>query len=224
VYKEKLLSGRSSSLRKNNSKKLELFIDKNSLTNIFLINGNSFKTINVKESDLIVDPHENYMIINNGWQPIDIDYNLDVSDHQVLYDPYLHENSEKINFTKELFLEKYDIPKNYIDTLPKWYSFKFTYPNYNLIFVKPEFGLSIQFHKNRVEFWEILDGEPIIINEDKIYYYVKNGMKFENKINSYHSVINPNKGIDEFVLIKERWKGIFDENDIQRIFNPNDYF
>ena len=149
---------------------------------------------------------------------------FNVLNHQIIYNPYAYENSEKINFKPEQFIEKYNIPEDYIDTLPKWYSFKFTYPEYNLIFVRPEFGLSIQIHKDRNEFWEILDGKPIIINGNKVHYYVENGTKFQNQINTYHSVINPNKEVNKFVMIKERWSGKFDENDIKRIFNPNKYY
>ena len=224
MYREVILPERSNSLRKNNSKELILSISSEDLQNIFLINGISFKTEEIKDQDLIIKPHDFYMVINNGKEPLDIHYNNDNSHHQVIYDPFVHENSEKINLKQGDFIERYDIPKGYIDTLPKWYSFKFTYPNYNLIFIKPEFGLSIQIHKNRNEFWEIIDGKPIIINGNKIHYYVEKGTKFQHKINSFHSVINPNKEANQFVLIKERWDGIFDENDIHRIFNPNQYF
>lgn len=224
MYREVILPERSNSLRRNNSKELILSISSERLKDIFLINGNSFKTEEIKDPDLIIKAYDFYMIINNGKEPINIQYNNDNSNHHIIYDPYVHENSEKINFSAERFIERYNIPKDYIDTLPKWYSFKFTYSNYNLIFVKPEFGLSIQLHRNRNEFWEILDGKPIIINKNKIHYYVEKGTKFQNKINSFHSVINPNRGTDQFVLIKERWDGIFDENDIHRIFNPNQYF
>jgi mannose-6-phosphate isomerase-like protein (cupin superfamily) len=221
---EIILPGRSTTLRRNNSERLEFILNEDFLSCIFLINGKSFKTEKITTNDLTVEPHDYYMIINNGKETIDIHYNQNVSNHQILYDPYIYEKSEKINFTAEQFIERYNVPNLYIDTLPKWYSFKFTYPNYNLIFIKPEFGLSIQIHRNRNEFWEILEGEPIIINRNKIYYYVEKGTKFEIKINSYHSVINPNKEKDHFVLIKERWDGTFDEDDIQRVFNPNQYY
>jgi len=121
------------------------------------------------------------------------------------------------------FITQEITPEGYIDTLPKWYSFKFTYPNYNLIFIRPEFGLSIQVHKYRDEQWEILKGKPIVISKDKVYYYVEKGAKFQNKNNTYHSIINPNKEKYKFVLIKENWSGNFDEKDIERVFNPNHY-
>jgi ribokinase len=222
LKREIIFSERSTSLRKNNSKKL--VIHPNSLEDIFTINGSSFKTKAIKENDLIIKPYDIYMIINKGKGPIELNYSNDILNHQIIYNPYSYENSDKINFKAEQFIEKYKVPKNYIDTLPKWYSFKFTYPDYNLIFVRPEFGLSIQIHKDRNEYWEILDGKPIIINGNKVYYYVENRTKFQNKINTYHSVINPNKEIDKYIIIKERWDGKFDENDIKRIFNPNQYF
>jgi len=37
-------------------------------------------------------------------------------------------------------------------------------------------------------------------------------------------VINPNKEKDDFVVLREKWAGNFDENDINRAFNPNHYF
>ena len=163
------------------------------------------------------------MVINNGNDFVSICYSQDVSNHEVIYDPYKFEISKKVNLNLEFFKKNYDIPEGYIDTLPKWYSFKFTYPEYNLIFIKPDFGLSIQIHKFRNESWEILEGKPIIINNDKMHYFVETGSIFHNPINAYHSVINPNKEEEKFVIIRERWDGIFDENDIERVFNPNHY-
>lgn len=224
LKKEIIFSERSTSLRKNNSKELLITINPSNLEDIFIINRNSFKTEAIKKNDLLIKPNDYYMIINRGKEPIEINYSNDILHHQIIYNPYTYETSEKINLKPEQFIEKYDVPKDYIDTLPKWYSFKFTYSEYNLIFVRPEFGLSIQIHKNRNEFWEILDGKPIIINGNKVYYYVENGNKFQNQINTYHSVINPNKEVNKYIIIKERWNGKFDENDIKRIFNPNQYY
>jgi len=85
-------------------------------------------------------------------------------------------------------------------------------------------GISWQLHKKRNEFWEILGGNPIIINKNKIHYFVKEHKKFEIPIGTIHSVINPNKNKDEWVIIRENWNGDFDEMDIKRIFNPNQYF
>lgn len=223
MIKERILFERGTLLRKNDSQELKISINQEHFSNLYLINGTSFITKDLSESDFIIKPHDYYMIINKSNENIEINYNLDISNHKIIYDPYKYENSKKVNFKPEDFQQKYRIPDGYIDTLPKWYSFKFTYPDYNLIFVKPEMGLSIQIHKNRIETWEILEGKPIVISGNNVYYYVKNGTKFQNLINSFHSIINPNKDREQFVIIKERWSGEFYEKDIKRIFNPNQY-
>ncbi len=223
MIKERILFERGTLLRKNDSQELKISINQEHFSNLYLINGTSFITKDLSESDFIIKPHDYYMIINKSNENIEINYNLDISNHKIIYDPYKYENSKKVNFKPEDFQQKYRIPDGYIDTLPKWYSFKFTYPDYNLIFVKPEMGLSIQIHKNRIETWEILEGKPIVISGNNVYYYVKNGTKFRNLINSFHSIINPNKDREQFVIIKERWSGEFYEKDIKRIFNPNQY-
>ena len=223
MKKEKISPGRSTLLRKNKSKDLVITLNQNNFKDIFLINGAYFITEEISNSDLIIMPEDHYMIINNKKEPIEIVYNQDISNHKIIYNPYKYEYSKRINFTPEMFIEKYNLPEDYIDTLPKWYSFKFAYPNYNLIFVCPEFGLSIQIHRYRNEFWEIIEGYPIIINGNKVLYFVESGTKFQNPINTYHSVINPNKEKNKFIVLKERWSGKFDENDIERVFNPNHY-
>jgi mannose-6-phosphate isomerase-like protein (cupin superfamily) len=223
LIKEIVSSERSSLLRKNDSEELLISIDFKRFQKIFILNGDTFVTEEISDQHLTVKPGNYYMVINNGDSSIEVQYNKDISRHKIIYNPYKYENSKKIALTPELFVERFSIPKNYIDTLPKWYSFKFTYPDYNLIYIRPEFGISIQIHRYRDEFWEILEGNPIIINGNKVNYFVKNGSKFTNQTNTYHSAINPNKEVDKFVVIKERWEGKFDENDIKRIFNPNQY-
>lgn len=210
-------------MRKNGSKELSVTINSPNLHDLIMINGDSLKTNEITKKDLLVSPNDHYLIVNNKKDPIEIHYNLDISNQDIVYNPYKYENSEKIKFLPDLFLEKFHVPNNYIDTLPKWYSFKFTYFEYNLIFVRPECGLSIQIHGHRDEFWEIIEGEPIIISGNNVHYFVENGAKFQNQRNTYHSVININKEVNKFVIIKEIWKGKFDENDIKRIFNPNHY-
>jgi len=223
MAEEKVPSQRSTMLRRNSSQELRIEIKENNFNDIFLINGASFITEGITRSELIIKPKSYYMIINNGKNPLNIIYNLDIFKHKIIYEPFKYESGKKINLEPDVFKERYDIPEGYIDVLPKWYSFKFTYSDYNLIFVQPEYGLSIQIHKYRNEFWEILEGEPIIINGNKVHYFVGNGTKLQNPINTYHSIINPNKGENSFVVIKERWSGKFDENDIERVFNPNHY-
>ena len=221
MFKETILAKRGTFLRENISQPLKISLDKDNMEKIFLINGNNFITNDISISDLTIAPKNNYMIINNGKKPIEINYSSNISNHPIIYDPYKFENSEKRAITIEEIKDIYKVPDNYIDTLPKWYSFKFTYTDYNLIFIKPQFGISFQKHKNRNEFWEILGGKPIILIGNKIHYFVENGTKFVIPINTFHSVINPN--LDKFVIIKEQWSGHFDEGDIKRVFNPNDF-
>jgi mannose-6-phosphate isomerase-like protein (cupin superfamily) len=223
MQREKILGQRSTFLRKNNSRELIIKINPSDYKNIFLINGKIFLTTDISKSDLIIKPNGYYMIINNKKKALNIQFSEDVSAHKIIYNPYKYESSEKVNFKEDEFTKKYKIPEGYINTLPKWYSFKFSYPSFNIIFVRPEFGLSIQIHRDRKEFWEILEGKPIIISGNKVYYYVQNETLFQIPINTFHSVINPNKQKDNFVVIKERWEGKFDEFDIERVFNPNNY-
>jgi mannose-6-phosphate isomerase-like protein (cupin superfamily) len=223
MIKEIIYSKRSTLLRKNDSRVLSLEITFNKFQDVFILNGNSFLIEENSNQVLTIRPENYYSVINNGDSPIEIQYSQDVSQHKIIYDPYKYEHSKKINLKSEFFIEKYNVPKSYTDTLPKWYSFKFTYPDYNLIFVRPEMGISIQTHEHRNEYWEILEGNPIIITGNKVHYFVENGTKFKNQRNSFHSVINPNKEADKFVMLKERWDGKFDEKDISRVFNPNHY-
>jgi mannose-6-phosphate isomerase-like protein (cupin superfamily) len=223
LINELLTSKQGTKLRKNGSEVLKITIDQNEIMNIFLINGNRFKTENLSQSDLTIKPNSFYMIINNGKNTIELSYNENISSHEIIYDPYKYTTTEKITFKPDDFKQIYSVPEGYIDTLPKWYSFKFTYDGFSLIFVKPEMGLSFQIHKKRSESWEILKGKPIIVSGNQVHYYVGSGGMFENSVNSYHTVINPNRDKYKFVLIKEKWSGSFDEDDIIRVFNPNKY-
>ncbi len=223
MINEILTAKRGTKLRKNGNEVLKISIDQNEMMNILLINGNSFKAENISQLDLIIKPNNNYMIINNRNNTIKLSFNENISDHEIIYDPYKYTTTEKIDFKPDDFKQIYSVPEGYIDTLPKWYSFKFTYDEFNLIFVKPEMGISFQIHKKRSESWEILKGKPIIVSGNQVHYYVEDHSKFENSVNSYHSVINPNRDKDKFVIIKERWSGSFDEDDIIRVFNPNNF-
>ena len=223
MNQENIPTQRSTLLRKTDTKELKIEINQKQLHDIFLITGSNFKTEGISASDLLIKPHSYYMVINKGKILLNIQYNQDISNHQVIYDPYKYETSQRKLFELDWFIERYNIPEGYIDTLPKWYSFKFTYPDFNLIFIRPEFVLSIQTHKYRNESWEILEGKPIIISGNKVHYFVETGLIYQNPINTYHSIINPNKEKNKYVMIKERWKGDFDEYDIDRVFNPNHY-
>ena len=220
---EKIFAGRGSCLRKNNSTGLDISFKRDSIDMLMVINGSLLLTKKVKEWTLRIDPNEYYMVMNIGNSNINLEYNQDVSKHEIIYDPYKYEHSRKVNFDSDEFTKQFSIPDGYIDILSKWYSIKFTYPKYNLIYIKPEMGISIQIHTHRSEEWEILAGKPIIINNNKVFYFVENNTKFKNKSMQYHSIINPNKNPNDFVIIKERWSGSFDEDDIKRIYNPNHY-
>ena len=221
MKKENILPKRGTPLRKNGSRTQEILLNNEYCETTFLINGISFITRKITNDDLLVEPNDYYMLLNIGDTEIEVAYSENVEELEIIYDPYKYEDSEKFDFKSEDFKGIYEIPEGYIDTLPKWYSFKFTYPEHNLIFVRPGLGISIQIHDHRNEFWEILLGNPVIINGNKVHYFVEKNSKFEIPIGTYHSIINPN--LKEFVIIKESWSGTFDELDISRVFNPNHY-
>jgi hypothetical protein len=223
MYNQVLKPKRGTCLRKNSTKKLRLDIDPDKFNNVLMINQNRFYT-SLKKENLIVKPLDYYMIINNSNNPLEISYNDDISNHKVIYDPYLFEKSKKKNLNPNSFVNKFSIPRGYFDVLAKWYSIKFSYIDYNIIFIKPSLGISIQIHDNRSEKWEILAGNPIIINVDKVYYFTEIGSEFSTPKMSFHSAINPSKIKNDYVIIKETWTGNFDEKDIKRIFNPNHYY
>lgn len=223
MSKEELLPGRGSCLRKNNSECLTVSISCENRSDIMIINSTSLTTKYTQKWTFNVAPHKFYMIINIGESLLTIKYNNCVSEHEIIYDPYKYENSEKIKSNPDDFIKEFSIPSGYIDILSKWYSIKFTYPKYNIIFIKPEMGISIQIHTHRSEKWEILSGKPIIINGNRVHYFVEKGAKFINEKMKFHSIINPNKNPKNFVAIKEQWSGSFDEEDIKRVYNPNNY-
>jgi len=214
---------KGTNLRKNGQEELTILIDSNALKKIFLINGTTFFTKDLSASNLVVKPNDYYMVINKGDEEINVKYSIDISSHIVIYEPYMYGSSKNERIDPIRFSKRYNVPDGYIDTLAKWYSIKFTYPDYNLIFIKPKIGISIQTHKFRSETWKVLKGKPIIINGNKVHYFVENGTEFLNAKMTYHSVINPNNNPEQFVLIEEKWSGEFDEEDIIRSFNPNNY-
>ncbi|TFF99800.1 MAG: hypothetical protein EU541_03925 [Promethearchaeota archaeon] len=220
---KKLAPDRGTKLRKNGSEVLKISVNFETLGNIFIINESEFLTDKISAEDLIISPHSHYMLINKANYVITVKYDKDISSHQVIYDPYKYENEEKRQIDPHQFKSSHEVPDGYIDILPKWYSIKFTYPDYNIIYIKPEMGISFQIHKERTEYWEIIGGNPIILNDHTLHYFVRSGTKFKNHIGTYHSIINPNQKDGEYVILKERWSGNFDEQDIKRVFNPNHY-
>ncbi len=219
---ELIKPSRSTCLRKNTSREINIVAPKEALEVMYVINGPLLIIEGVSKSNLRIKPLECYMIINSSKKKtIEIEYNTDIKNHEVIYDPYKYENLNKENLDKNELMSSFNIPNGYIDTLPKWYSLKFTYEDYNLIFIKPGMGLSLQRHKHRSENWRILSGNPIIVCGKTVNYNVEPGSEFEIKKKQVHTIINPN--LTDYVLLEEKWTGNFDEKDIERMFNPNNY-
>jgi mannose-6-phosphate isomerase-like protein (cupin superfamily) len=169
-----------------------------------------------------VSADNTYMVLNTSDIPILVDSGeSEVSQHQILYDPYLLEGESHTDYKPEDFITKYDVPSGYVDVLTKWYSVKFTYPDFNLIFIRPGLGISLQSHMKREEYWEIAAGEPIVISGSKVTYDNPQGTKFYIPLGNLHTIINPSES--SWVILKETYKGSFDEKDIVRVFNPNNY-
>jgi len=146
MREETIQPGRGTDLRKNGNDELRIFIDSNALNRIFLVNGTSFFTQDLKKINLIVKPNDFYMVINKWDNEIKVKYSTNIFNHKIIYQPYQYEFSKKEKFDPVGFSKEYNVPSGYIDILNKWYSIKFTYPNYNLIYIKPEIGISIQIH------------------------------------------------------------------------------
>jgi mannose-6-phosphate isomerase-like protein (cupin superfamily) len=224
MFTEALKPNRGTLLRKNGSKAMSItLLPPTQLSDLMMINGERFISENLSKEDLTVNSLDYYMFINKGEKKIELKYSQNIYDHKVIYNPYKYEHAKQQKIDPTHFQKSHDIPEGFIDILPKWYSIKFTYPEYNLIFIKPEMGISFQIHDQRKEYWEIVDGGPIILNNHEVHYFVKSGTHFEIPINTFHTVINPNKEKGEYIVLKENWAGEFDEGDITRVFNPNHY-
>ena len=223
MKEEVIQPGRGTILRENDQKELRIILDSNRLDNIFLINGNHFYSQNLKQVNLVVKPNDCYMLINKTDDNIDVSYSNDFSNHKTIYNPYKFELSEKARIDPVKFAKKFNVPNGFLEVLNKWYSIKFTYSDYNLIYVKQGIGISIQTHRFRSEEWRILKGKPIIINANKVHYFVEAETKFVNTKMMFHSIMNPNDDPKQFVIVEERWSGEFNEEDIVRAFDPNNY-
>ncbi|WP_457558107.1 hypothetical protein [Candidatus Harpocratesius sp.] len=192
---------------------------------------------------IMIPPQSPFMVINlsqgivsvkirdNKNSRIDDDYNsegigveislVEEEGFEVIYDPYLMENKPHKQLDPKHFISQDLVPSGYIDILIKWYSVKFTYPDYNLIFIRPGLGISLQTHQFREEHWKINRGKPIIITGSKVYYNTSPGDEFNIPFGVKHTIINPSQS--NWVIIEETYKGTFDEEDIVRLFNPNNY-
>lgn len=172
--------------------------------------------------NLVVGPDQPFMVMNCSKRDLTVSLSQDPTGFPIVYDPYKFEHESHADFNPDEFKKVHPVPDGYVDTLPKWYSVKYTYPTFNYIFVRPGLGISLQSHKLREEHWEILEGKPLIISDSKVNYDVLPGTHFSMPLGSMHAVINPS--LTDWVLLKESYLGEFDEKDIVRIFNPNHYY
>jgi mannose-6-phosphate isomerase-like protein (cupin superfamily) len=234
MVKINLSPGRGTKLRENRSTLMNLSItagesqSKMHLGQVMMILDNLLIPINhvgiasVEGIKVSVSPNKCYMVLNTSEIPIVIDTgDIDVSQHKIIYNPYLFEHESHVDYNSADFIEKYDIPAGYVDVLAKWYSIKFSYSDYNIILIRPGLGISLQSHTKREEYWEMITGDPIVISGSKVSYHNPQGTKFYIPLGNLHTVINPSEF--SWVMFKENYKGIFDEEDIVRVFNPNHY-
>jgi len=165
-----------------------------------------------------------FMVINLGKSPVKFSLSAHMSQEQIVWDPYVFEQIPPPEINPDVFKrDEAPIPisDGYVDTLAKWYSVKYSYLDHNLIFIRPQLGISFQTHAQRGESWEIMAGSPIVVAGAHVAFNVKAGDHFDLPLGSVHGIINPNKG--EWAAIKETWSGLFDERDIVRVFNPNHF-
>ncbi|MHA1720527.1 MAG: hypothetical protein ACTSXK_13470 [Promethearchaeota archaeon] len=194
---------------------------------ILAVLGNSFTQIsqlntNIEfDGELLIQANSSFMILNFRNIPIDFQILGDFEKCNVLWDPYLYEEEKHQIIDSNMLKKEFIVPEGYIDVLAKWYSVKFSYPDCNLIFLRPQLGISIQTHKLRTEHWEIISGNPIVITEDKVEYNVIPTSTFTIPRHAIHGIINPST--NKWVCLKETYTGTFDEEDIERLFNPNHY-
>lgn len=168
-----------------------------------------------------IPPSTPFMIINLTQETISITGDEKWSECFSLFNPYLYEHQIHENFDPNSFLDRFEIPPGYIDSLAKWYSVKYSYKKHNLILIRPGTELSFQTHREREERWEILHGNPIVIAGTDVFYANPPTTKRKIPLGAMHSIINPST--TDWVVFKETYKGTFDEEDIARIFNPNHY-
>ena len=81
-----------------------------------------------------------------------------------------------------------------------------------IIFIEKESSLSLQYHKNRSEFWHILAGSPVITIGDK-KINAKPGDDFMIEKMEHHQI----EAKEDTVQLLEIAYGDFDENDITRL-------
>lgn len=174
--------------------------------------------------EVAVGTGEHYMVINmDADAPATVACSRAPGSDPVVYDPYRYEGTPRAPVDPVRFQKAHptDVPPGYGDTLAKWYSVKFTYPDHNRIFLLPGRGISFQLHARRIEKWRVRRGEPIVIVGDRVAYEVPADARFTIPVGTLHTIINPHP--DRIVFLEERYEGTFDEADITRVYNPNQY-
>ncbi len=86
-----------------------------------------------------------------------------------------------------------------------------------IIYVKLNEELSLQYHEKRDEFWKVLEGEPVLVIDDKIIK-AKTGDEFFIPRKKNHRIMSKNST----VKILEIAFGEFDEDDIIRLNDKYD--
>ena len=139
---------------------------------ILLIQGENIniQKLNIRNNLIKILPNQEYLCVNLSNVPITLNFDSSPDEHEQIFDPYQYENNLFDVINPEEFKQTHSVPDGYIDILPKWYSIKFTYPEKNLIHIRPHLGISIQSHTKRTEDWNIIHGHPIIIANSKMHY------------------------------------------------------
>ncbi|MHA1672708.1 MAG: hypothetical protein ACTSYI_03690 [Promethearchaeota archaeon] len=228
-----LPAGRSTMLYRNQTETRKLYVipeeasEYDDVRAIYVILDNGIAPVNhmgmrsMEGFLIMIPPNSPYMVINTSESDFRVETDLEWKDQPILYNPYLFENEEHQTVDSAEIIRNFTIPEGYSDILAKWYSIKFSYPDYNYIFLRPGLGISLQTHQLREEYWQILSGNPIVIHGSKVQYDCPPESEFQISLGSKHTVINPSA--TDWVLLKETYTGTFDELDIVRLFNPNHY-
>ncbi len=228
-----LPAGRSTMLYRNQSETRKLYVIPDEASGwddvraIYVILDNVIAPLNhmgIRSMEgflVMVPPNVPYMVINTSASNFRSESDLEWTDQPILYNPYLLENEEHQTVDSAEILQNFTNPEGYVDILAKWYSIKFSYPDYNYIFLRPGLGISLQTHQLREEHWQILAGNPIVIYGSRVQFDCPPESEFQISLGNKHTVINPST--TDWVLLKETYTGTFDEQDIVRLFNPNHY-
>lgn len=99
----------------------------------------------------------------------------------------------------------------FFETRP-WGSFHEYRSGVKMLIVNANEAFSLQYHNHRAEFWEVLEGTPLITIGDKLIE-AKKGDRFLIPIKTIHRINGGPTGTKVFELAT----GHFDEDDIVRI-------